>query len=1229
MYIKYTRILCRYYSCLPKLLLVMKLVVVLLFFSLVKVSASSFGQSVTLSGKDITIEKVVREIKKQAGYDVLWPDNQMNSRLKISVSFNNAPIAEVMDKILSDKGLTYLIEEKTIVVKAREKSIIERVVGYFTNVKVTGKVRDHTGQAIPGVVIREKGTNNLVSTNEQGSYQISVKDDAILVFTFIGYKTQEISVKGKASIDIVLEEDQAQLKEVNIVSTGYQNIDKKLFTGSSNLVKAIDAERNGVPDVSRMLEGQVAGVSVQNVSGTFGAAPKIRVRGATSLTGDNKPLWVVDGIILEDVVNISNEQLSSGDANTLIGSSVAGLNPDDIESFTILKDAAATAKYGARAMNGVVVINTKKGKASQAGARVNYSGNYTTYAKPSYSQFDILNSADQMSVLLEQFDKGYFNPGTGATRSGGPFKKMYNLFYNYDVATNSYVLRNDAASRNQFLERYANANTDWFDILFKNSLMQDHSISVSSGTEKFQTYASTSYLHDSGQTIGNSVDRFTGNFRANFNLSDKISGEIMSTGSVRNQRTPGTLNRSRETIYGTFDRDFDINPYSYALNTSRALTAYDEKGNREYFTRNYAPFNILNELENNYIKLEQIDFKVQGTLSYKIIPSLKYSVSGAYRFVKTDQKHQVLDNSNMALAYRAVTDASVVNDNPFLYKDPDNLTKLPVSILPEGGFYYTKGNYLKSYYMRQDLQFDKQFNQDHHLNLFASMELRYANKDVDRFDGVGYQYSNGGLVNPFYLYFKAKQESTSPYYELSYTLDRFVGYLGTLAYAYKDKYTINSSFRMDGSNKMGKSRTARWLPTWNISGKWNVDEETFWPKNKVVSSAILRASYGLVGNIGNATNSAAVFMNKITERQYQEDKETGVEIKNLANSQLTWEKSKDINVATDLGLFNNKLQLTLEYYNRGIYDLIGAFATPGIGGESTKVANYGTMKSKGLEFTLSGNLINATNFKWRTNFNMGYNTNKITELQSIPLIFDLVTSNGGAVMGYPQRGLFSVQFAGLDHYYGYPLFIGTNGQVTPRVNPQATDIGYLKYEGPVDAPFNGGLTNSFKYKNFSLSTLITFSAGNYVRLTNAYSASYDDMTAMTKDMLNRWIMPGDEKFTNIPAILDVYTAKMIVDPASGAAVDARYPYNIYNYSTERIARGDFIRLKNVVLSYEIPKSIREKLKIANATVAVAGNNLALLYADKRLNGQDPEFFGAGGVATPIPAQYALSLKVGF
>ncbi|ANI88806.1 hypothetical protein A9P82_05590 [Arachidicoccus ginsenosidimutans] len=478
---------------------------------------------------------------------------------------------------------------------------------------VSGVVNNEKGVHVSNVTVTAKNLSTkksyLTTTDTAGVFRfdsVEAKGTYSFVFSCVGYKPQTLSgytlkAGGNTALLVSLKEDSSALGDV--VITGYTTVRKKLFNGSASTLSAKELERDGSPDVTKMLEGQFAGVSLQNVSGTFGAAPKLRIRGATSLSGDNKPLWVIDGIIIEDVVNISNEALTTGDMNTLLGSSIAGISPSDIQDITILRDAAATALYGARAMNGVVVVTTKKGRSTASGfPSINYVGNFSRYIKPNYADFDIMNSAEQMSVLTEELNKGYFQANSVMGGSnGGIIYQMYKEIEEYDESSGQYGLINDYTHRNAFLQRYANANTNWFDLMFKNSLMQEHSLSVSSGTDKFQTYGSLDYLKDDGFTLGNSVQRVIGDFRMNFKVGSKFKGEILSVGSVRNQRAPGTQDQVSEPVYGSYIRGFDINPYQYALGTSRMLTAYDENGNLEYFRKNYAPFNILNELNTNYM----------------------------------------------------------------------------------------------------------------------------------------------------------------------------------------------------------------------------------------------------------------------------------------------------------------------------------------------------------------------------------------------------------------------------------------------------------------------------------------------------------------------------------------------------------------------------------------------------------------------------------------------------
>ncbi|WP_205702890.1 SusC/RagA family TonB-linked outer membrane protein [Botryobacter ruber] len=1093
-------------------------------------------------------------------------------------------------------------------------------------VKGTVKVQPATGgapEAMPGITIIEKGTSNATITDIDGSFQLSVPRNAVLVVSLIGYKSQEVNVEGRATIAVTLQEDASTLTEV--VVTGYQTIDRKMFTGSAALLKGEDAKREGINDVSRMLEGRVAGVQVQNVSGTFGAAPKIRVRGATSITGDNKPLWVVDGIVLEDVVNVSNEQLSTGDPATLIGSSVAGLNPDDIESFQILKDASATAMYGARAMNGVVVITTKKGKIGKP--IVSYTGNYSTYLKPSYRNFDILNSADQMAVYLEMEQKGWLNySDVSRVQNGGVFTKMAELIHTYDETNGTFGLENSREAKAGFLQRYARANTDWFDVLFRNSFMQEHSLSISSGTEKTQLYFSTSYLQDNGWTVADQVKRFTGNARANFKVTDKLSIGLISQGSIRDQQAPGTVSRVSDPVTGAYSRDFDINPFSYVINTSRTLTAFDENGNREFFRRSFAPFNILHELENNTLDISLLDLKLQADVNYKILKNLNYNFSGALRYAKTNREHKVTEESNMAQAYRAGTiygegvDATIQERNKFLYRNPDNPEAQPVTVLPQGGIYTTNDDNLTSYYLRNTLDWDQTFANDHTVRLFASQELRYADRQNKGFTGYGYQYNKGGVpfIDPNAI--KQGVEGNFNYYNMSLRYDRFLAYMANAAYSYKGKYNLNGTVRYDGSNLLGESRTARWLPTWNVSGSWNIDTEPFMQELDKIRRLTLRGTYGLTASMGNATNSSLVLQSASARRPYLSEVETIIFIQNLENSELTWEKQYETNVGIDAGLFNERLQITLDGYLRNGFDLIGRIRTSGIGGEEYKIANYADMKSHGVEATIGGGVVDNQDLKVRTQFTFGYNKGKITNLRSDPDIWSLVIPEGGPRQGFPYRGLYSIPFEALNPRAGYPILINEDGESSPNVYLQSDKTDNLIYEGPVDPVVTGGWFNSVQYKNFTLSGLVTYSAGNKIRLTQTFKTSYTDLDAMPEVFLHRWVMPGDENTTNVPSILDRLTA---------TTLNNGYPYNNYNYSTARVVDGDFVRLKQVSLGYNLPTNFTGKLGVNSMSVSLVANNIWLIYADSRLNGQDPEFFNSGGVAMPIPRQFTLSLKAGF
>ena len=1078
--------------------------------------------------------------------------------------------------------------------------------------KVTGVVTSsEDGQPVTGVSVKVVGTTVGALTNLDGVFTITVPNlNSRLQFTYIGMLPK--TVKASAQMKVVLEPDSKVLGEV--VVTGMQKMDKRLFTGSTSKIDAAKSRLDGVADVSRSLEGRVAGVSVQNVSGTFGTAPKIRVRGATSIYGSSKPLWVVDGVIMEDVTEVNADALSSGDAATLISSAIAGLNADDIESFQILKDGSATSIYGARAMGGVIVVTTKKGKAGTT--RINYTGEFTMRLKPDYGNFNIMNSQEQMGIYKEMEADGLISFGrTYRASDSGVYGKMYHLINTYNPAT-GYGLANTQAAMYGYLREAEMRNTNWFDELFSNAISSNHSVSLSTGTDKAQLYTSFSYMNDPGWSKQSKVQRYTFNVNALYNLSKKVSVNLIGNAAYRQQRSPGAANQHADGVTGEVSRDFDINPYSYAINSSRALDP------NTFYMRNYAPFNIHNELATNYNDYDVIDTKVQAELKYKPITKVELAVLGAYKFSTTTQANRIMEGSNMARAFRAMDDATMRDNNPWLYTDPAQPNSKPFSVLPKGGFYRETKYKMNSWDFRATASYNDVYANDHIVNVFGGMEVNNTDRSRSYFNGVGMQYDMGFLGDYDYRYFKQASEENSLYYWLSNRYGREVSFFGTATYSWKGRYTLNGTVRYEGSNRLGKARSARWLPTWNVSGAWNVHEEAWFAKTfkDVLSHATLKASYSLTGDKPAVTNSQIIIESTNIWRPFASDKESGLEVYRFANPDLTYEKKHELNLGVDLGFFKNRINVTLDWYTRNNFDLIGPKVTNGTKGEVSQYMNVASMRSHGEEFAITSKNFVGKDFQWTTDFIFSHVKTKVTSLDTRKRIIDMITGSGFAKEGYAYRSLFSMDYRGLTSS-GIPTFINQKGDlVTSNIDFQSYELGNLVYEGPTDPTFTGSLGNVFSYKGLHLNIFATYAFGNKMRLDPAFSSYYSDLNAMPKEFKNRWTIAGDEAFTDVPAIADL--RQIQADSRLNRA------YNAYNRSTARVAKGDFIRMKEISLSYDFPQRWISYLHLNTVNLKLQATNLFLIYSDKKLNGQDPEFFNAGGVAIPMARQFTMTLRVG-
>ncbi|WP_435315596.1 TonB-dependent receptor plug domain-containing protein, partial [Cellulophaga fucicola] len=453
----------------------MRLTLILLFLSLFRINANTYSQNtkITLDVKNVTIEEVFDIIKEKTEFKIFFKNSDIDLNREISFKTKKHNLDHILAVVFKNSNISYKVVDKQIVLNKKSPTNVSKKTQIQNIIK--GVVKDPSGQPLIGVSIVKKGTAIGVETDFDGMFSIEAKEGDILVFSSLGYKKQEVTIANQKTLSVVLKEDVEFLNEV-IVVTGYDRVSKRTFTGASTSVDMDEIKIEGVTDASRMLEGRVAGVNIQNVSGTFGAAPKITIRGSSSVFGNNNPLYVIDGVVQEDIVSVDLNGLTSGNAETLISSSLAGINANDIKSIDLLKDASATSLYGARARNGVVVIVTKNGSRDTP-LKINYSLVETVRDIPNYANYDILNSKETVGVYREIESKGYLDlPSVAQARYGGIYYLMADRINTYNPQTGSFLLANTQEAKNGFLQQYELANTDWFKTLFRRSLTQTHSL---------------------------------------------------------------------------------------------------------------------------------------------------------------------------------------------------------------------------------------------------------------------------------------------------------------------------------------------------------------------------------------------------------------------------------------------------------------------------------------------------------------------------------------------------------------------------------------------------------------------------------------------------------------------------------------------------------------------------------------------------------------------------------
>ncbi|MGE9310693.1 SusC/RagA family TonB-linked outer membrane protein [Niabella sp. CJ426] len=1073
-------------------------------------------------------------------------------------------------------------------------------------VTISARNTVHT-KLVYNTVTDSTGAFSFANVNPEGKYSFT--------FTRIGFKEHAITgytlnEQGVTSIIVKLMRDSTSLQDV--VVTGFQKIDKSKFTGSVVSVDKGLINRSGYMDVSKMLQGAAAGVSVQSPSGTFGATPKIRIRGNASISANQEPLYVLNGVPINAPANLTVSQLYSGDPASLLSSVIAGLNANDIEDISVLKDGSATALYGTKAANGIISITTKKGK--KGGLAINLSSGLTLGLKPDITRFNLMNSAQQVDLAKSLFDYGYLSV-LNYPSSTGAFTDAYFRYAENKINSTQF---------NREINDARFVNTNWFDVLFRNNLMQEHSLSFSGGGEKATYYLSGSYAGDDGAAVGYNTKRYTIDMRTTLNLTSRLDLDVDINANFRNQLTPGTFNSTISNTNSEITRPFENNPTVYAISTSRAMTPYSADGGYKYYRRNFAPFNILEELNENFSTLKSQSIGITVKPSYKFTKELTLEVLLSARKNNSNLDHVMTEYSNVAAAYRADYPDPVRSANPYLFKDPTDPYSIPETILPKGGMldnYRSDGSEL---YGRATLNYKKEFNRNNVMTLFGGFDVRSNSYLTNTTRAYGYLYYGGKIISPSLLAMKRSILNDDRYYREGAINERAIGGFLNAQYTFMNRYNLELMGRSDGSNVFGTGARSRFLPNYNIGVSWNVEREGFFQqidKNNNIDYLKLRASYALRGNAFQTSPMLnGQFYNAV--RIDDVNSQIGIRITSPELYNLAWEKDYITNVGVDFA-FLKRFTVVAEYYTRKNKNLIAASTMPYEEGFASKTINWASMSNKGFDLTLSAsNWLNSKKIRWGTSFIYGYVKNTMIDgvLQS-PLLTNVTNPLGFGKIGKPLYGLYAYNFGGLDAN-GQPTFeIGNTGRTVNAIVNSLTNDSLVSYMGPRDPTTTGSLTNTFGYGPFELRIFFTYSYGNKVFRNAMVQRTYADNLAVNQDIDARWRTSGDELITNIPGLVSSIQSAYL----TSGGIQNEFAYN---RSTANVAKADVLRLSEVMLSYDFsPRLLQRSGFIKSLRVMASANNI-YYWADKRLRGVDPETL-LTGVALPNPKSYSLRFLAQF
>jgi len=1171
----------------------------------------------------LPLNQAVKQIEQRFNANLSYEHNLLNGKFVDTESLKGNKLEEVLKKVLYPNQLVFLyVDDRSYSIvrrsaEGREGSPVKNSTGQELMDRVAGTVLSSSGKPIPLASVWVKDTRKGAKTDENGRFLIyDIKPTDIIVITAVGYENSMLTPGNRNQITFNMQEKNNVLEEA-VISTGYQKISKERATGSVSLITAKELEKIPSANIIQRLEGQVPGLQVSIGTGdrTFTYNNnQLSINSSTRTIGQNDYNFNVRGIgSIDTETEKSPLIVVDGAISTM---DLATLNPNDVENITVLKDAAAASIYGVRAANGVIVVTTKKGSVTGV-PRISVSANTVFSGKPDLGYLRTMNSGQMIDYQEELVAKNILNGNNIATNL-----YSYATYYPGEVAAAAIRLKNGQITQTDYdalvtpLKGIDNKDQIQQYLLGPMS-SQQYNLSISNGTENNNYFYSASYANENPYTRGENGKRLTLNVNNNWRLFKIATLSTSLRGTFLNQKQNGIgISQFYDTGAST------LLPYQLLADANGKGIAYDRltPGFVNGLGAAYKDwrYNYLQELEQVDRTLKNNSFSAVINLSVPIYKGIKGTVMYA--------NERSFASNRIFSAEESFANRSLLNRFT-----PVGQTKNSLGI-NKGGIYNIGNTEVNNYTLRGQLNYDALLAQKHDISAIAGSEIRQTEAGQGSSTLYGYNMQTGfntavSYLQSAYPSIQGFNESLSGAPQQADKRRRFLSYFSNAAYTYDRKYTLSGSVRYDDYNNFGLDRSFRATPLWSSGLKWNVLKESFMNRVQWLSQLGVRATYGVNGNITQDVRPFTYI--SLDDVARNPTGEPSASIIAIANPQLRWEKTYVTNFGLDFGLFNNRMTGTFDYYVKKGRDLLYGFpiAAPYVGtiNNGNLKRNTASMSGKGVDLGLNAILLNKMDWHLDIGANFSYNTNKITDnrfkASDIANFTYSYTPVGiGYLEGYASDKLLAFRHAGLD-VNGLTQVYNKEGEVV-SVKQTLKGVDDLKYMGRTTAPYFGSLKTNLRYGQWSLFALVTYQFGNvfikpsiesYMTPSRGLTSPKFDLSA---DIANRWRQAGDEAITNVPAVTaDIY---------------GQYSLYRYTYSDINVLKGDYVRLREISLSYALPKRLLKNMKIEQVNLTGSVRNVGLIWTANK-EGIDPDFANYVGNTTnlrPVPS-YNFSINVNF